>query len=41
MADYTEILRKLALNDRGFVDTVLGMAHDTVEVRVSIRRRMR
>ena len=32
MAEYTEILRKLALNDRGFVDTVLGMGHDTVEV---------
>lgn len=32
MADDTEILRKLALNDRGFVDTVLGMGHDTVDV---------
>ena len=32
MASYRETLRSLALNDERFVDSVLGMGHDTVEV---------
>ena len=32
MADYRETLRRLALNDEYFVESVLGMGHDTVEV---------
>ena len=32
MAGYKETLRSLALNDEGFVESVLGMGHDTVEV---------
>ena len=32
MADYKETLRRLALNDESFVDSVLGMGRDTVEV---------
>ena len=32
LADYKETLRRLALNDESFVDSVLGMGHDTVEV---------
>ena len=32
MPEYKETLRKLALNDESFVDSVLGMARDTVEV---------
>ena len=32
MAAYKETLRCLALNDEGFVESVLGMGHDTVEV---------
>jgi alkylhydroperoxidase/carboxymuconolactone decarboxylase family protein YurZ len=30
MAEYRETLRSLALNDKRFVDSVLGMGHDTV-----------
>jgi hypothetical protein len=29
---YKETLRSLALNDEGFMESVLGMGHDTVEV---------
>ena len=32
MAEYKETLRRLALNDERFVESVLGMGHDTVEV---------
>ena len=32
MAAYKETLRSLALNDEGFLESVLGMGHDTVEV---------
>ena len=32
MAEYKENLRKLALNDERFVDSVLGMGRNTVEV---------
>ena len=32
MAEHKETLRRLALNDESFVDSVLGMGHDTVEV---------
>ena len=32
MAAYKENLRRLALNDERFVESVLGMGHDTVEV---------
>ena len=32
MAEYKENLRRLALNDERFVDSVLGMGRDTVEV---------
>ena len=32
MAEYEETLRRLALNDESFVDSVLGMGRDTVEV---------
>ena len=32
MAEYKETLRRLALNDESFVDSVLGMGRDTVEV---------
>ncbi len=32
MPEYKETLRKLALNDESFVDSVLGMGRDTVEV---------
>ena len=32
MAKYKESLRRLALNDETFVDSVLGMGRDTVEV---------
>ena len=32
MAAYKETLRSLALNDEGFLEEVLGMGHDTVEV---------
>jgi 4-carboxymuconolactone decarboxylase len=32
MATYKETLRSLALNDEHFVESVLGMGHDTVEV---------
>ena len=32
MAEYKETLRRLALNDELFVESVLGMGHDTVEV---------
>jgi len=32
MAPYRETLRSLALNDESFVESVLGMGHDTVEV---------
>lgn len=32
MAAYKETLRRLALNDEAFVDSVLGMCRDTVEV---------
>jgi hypothetical protein len=32
MEAYQETLRRLALNDARFVETVLGMGHDTVEV---------
>jgi len=32
MATYKETLRSLALNDERFVESVLGMGHDTVEV---------
>jgi 4-carboxymuconolactone decarboxylase len=32
MAGYKETLRCMALNDQCFVDSVLGMGHDTVEV---------
>ncbi len=32
MAEYEENLRRLALNDERFVDSVLGMGRDTVEV---------
>jgi alkylhydroperoxidase/carboxymuconolactone decarboxylase family protein YurZ len=32
MVDYRETLRSLALNDEGFVDSVLGMGRDTVRV---------
>ena len=31
MAEYKETLRRLALNDEAFVETVLGMGHDTVD----------
>ena len=31
MADYKETLRRLALSDESFVDSVLGMGHDTVD----------
>ena len=31
MAEYKETLRRLALNDERFVESVLGMGHDTVE----------
>ena len=31
MAAYKDTLRSLALNDEQFVDSVLGMGHDTVE----------
>jgi len=31
MADYRETLRRLALNDESFVDSVLGMGHDTID----------
>ena len=32
MAEYEETLRRLALNDERFVESVLGMGRDTVEV---------
>ena len=32
MADYKETLRRLALNDERFVESVLGIGHDTVAV---------
>ena len=32
MAEYKETLRRLALNDESFVESVLGMGRDTVEV---------
>ena len=32
MAAYEETLRSLALNDEDFLESVLGMGHDTVEV---------
>ena len=32
MADYKETLRRLALNDERFVESVLGMGRDTVAV---------
>ena len=32
MDEYKETLRRLALNDESFVDSVLGMGHDTLEV---------
>jgi alkylhydroperoxidase/carboxymuconolactone decarboxylase family protein YurZ len=32
MTEYKSILRRLALSDESFVDSVLGMGHDTVEV---------
>ena len=32
MAGYKETLRSLALSDEAFVESVLGMGHDTVEV---------
>ena len=32
MAEYEETLRRLALNDESFVESVLGMGRDTVEV---------
>ena len=32
MAAYKETLRSLALNDESFLESVLGMGHDTVEV---------
>ena len=31
MADYKDTLRSLALHDEQFVDSVLGMGHDTVD----------
>src|SRR5262245_63471048 len=31
MSAYKQTLRSLALNDEGFVESVLGMGHDTVE----------
>jgi alkylhydroperoxidase/carboxymuconolactone decarboxylase family protein YurZ len=31
MDDYKETLRRLALSDESFVDSVLGMGHDTVD----------
>jgi alkylhydroperoxidase/carboxymuconolactone decarboxylase family protein YurZ len=31
MAGYKETLRRLALSDESFVDSVLGMGHDTVD----------
>jgi alkylhydroperoxidase/carboxymuconolactone decarboxylase family protein YurZ len=30
MAEYKETLRRLALNDESYVDSVLGMGHDTI-----------
>jgi alkylhydroperoxidase/carboxymuconolactone decarboxylase family protein YurZ len=32
MAEYEEILRRLALNDESFVESVLGMGRNTLEV---------
>lgn len=32
MSTYRQTLRSLALNDERFVDSVLGMSHDTVQV---------
>jgi alkylhydroperoxidase/carboxymuconolactone decarboxylase family protein YurZ len=32
MVEYKETLRCLALQDEGFVESVLGMGHDTLEV---------
>ena len=32
MAAYTDTLRSLALNDERFLESALGMGHDTVEV---------
>ena len=32
MAEYKETLRRLALNDERFMDSLLGMGRDTVEV---------
>ena len=32
MAEYEDTLRKLALNDESFVESVLGMGRDTVDV---------
>ena len=32
MAAYKQTLRSLALNDEAFLESVLGMGHDTVEV---------
>ncbi len=31
MDHYKEILRRLALNDEGYLESALGMGHDTVE----------
>jgi hypothetical protein len=31
MPAYQQTLRRLALNDEGFVESVLGMGHDTIE----------